>query len=88
MNSQFDARDEGRRPELPFTVSDFAIPAGAAPASASATASSTATSSASGIASPVPDTGGISPNSLLPLVALLLGAGAVALGYAATRRPR
>ena len=92
VNSQFDARGEGRQPELPFTVSDLPIPADAAPASASATASASASasvgSSTSGVASHVPDTGGVSPGTLLLVAALLLGTGALATGYAATRRWR
>ena len=84
VNSQFDARDEGRPPELPFTVSDFPIPEDAAPTSASATA--TAGASASGVASPVPDTGGVSPGAVLLLAALLAGAGALAAGYVARGR--
>lgn len=84
VNSQFDAREEGRPPELPFTVSDLPIPENAAPTSASATA--TADSSASGLASPVPDTGGVSPGAPLLPAALLAGAGALAVGYVAKRR--
>ena len=84
VNSQFDARDEGRPPELPFTVSDIPIPQSAAPASASASAS--AASSATGAASPVPDTGGVSPGALLSLAALVSGIGALALGYGVRRR--
>lgn len=82
VNSQFDARDEGRRPDLPFTVSDLPIPDGAAPATASAG------SSASGVASPVPDTGGVSPSTLLAIAALLAGAGAIVMGYGVVRRWR
>jgi len=89
VNSQFDARDEGRQPELPFTVSDLPIPASAAAsAAASAGASASAGSSASGVASPVPDTGGVAPSALLLSAALLAGTGAIAAGYAATRRWR
>lgn len=92
VNSQFDARDEGRQPDLPFTVSDIPIPDDAAPASASATAgssasaSATASASASGGAVPVPDTGGFSPSTLLALAALLAGAALLAVGYGVTRR--
>ena len=84
VNSQFDAREGGTPPELPFTVSDVPIPESAAPASASAGASA----SASGVASPVPDTGGVSPATVLPLAALLAGAGALVIGYGAMRRLR
>ena len=82
VNSQFDARDEGRPPELPFTVSDVPIPGSAAPSSAGSSAA------ASGSASPVPvpDTGGIPPGALLLYAALLAGAGALAAVYLARRR--
>jgi Cu-Zn family superoxide dismutase len=88
VNSQFDARDEGRKPKLPFTVSDLQIPASAAPASATASAAATASASASAGSSAVPDTGGISPSTLLLSAALLAGTGAIAAGYAGTRRWR
>ncbi|HKH11883.1 MAG TPA: hypothetical protein VKA73_12160 [Rubrobacter sp.] len=78
VNSQFDARDEGRRPDLPFTVSDIPVPEDAAPATASATAS--------GGASPVPDTGGVSPGAFVLLAALLAGGGALVVGYTVTKR--
>ncbi|QIN82648.1 superoxide dismutase [Rubrobacter tropicus] len=83
VNSQFDARESGTQAELPFTVSGIQISDGAAPASASTSPSA----SASGVASPVPDTGGVSPNTLV-LVALLAGACALAIGYGAIRRLR
>ncbi len=70
VNSQFDVRDEGGRPDLPFTVSGIQVPGDAAAASSS----------------PVPDTGGLPLATLLPLVALLAGAGALAVGYAVVRR--
>jgi sugar lactone lactonase YvrE len=96
VNSQFDARDEGRQPDLPFTVSDIPIPQDAAPASASATAGSSATASAtatatasataSGSAPSVPDTGGVPPGAVVLLAALLAGAGAISIGYTVARR--
>lgn len=84
VNSQFDAREGGTPPELPFTVSDVPIPEGAAPAPASASASATA----SAVASPVPDTGGVPLFMVLPLAALLAGGCALAIGYGVTRRLR
>ena len=96
VNSQFDARDAGRRPDLPFTVSDIPIPEDAAPSSASAlasatagssaTASATASASASGSASSVPDTGGVPPGAFALVAALVAGAGALAIGYTVARR--
>ena len=77
VNSQFEAIEGGTDPELPFTVSGIPIPG---------QASASATASASASAVPVPDTGGPPLATLLPLVALLAGAGALAVGYAALRR--
>ena len=73
MNSQFEASESGTDPELPFTVSGIQI-------------RGQATASVSASAVPMPDTGGPRPAALLPLVALLAGAGALAVGYAALRR--
>lgn len=96
VNSQFDARDEGREPDLPFTVSGIPIPDDAAPASTSATAGSSATASAtatatasataSGSASSVPGTGGVSPGAFVVSAALLAGAGAIAIVRTVARR--
>ena len=90
VNSQFDARDEGRRPELPFTVSGIQIPDAAAPTSASATAGSSASATASAAASvsavPVPETGGVPVGTVLILAAVLAGTGALVVGYGATKR--
>lgn len=77
VNSQFEASESGTDPELPFTVSGIRIPGHA---------SASATASASASAVPMPDTGGPNPATLLPLAALLAGAGALAVGYAALRR--
>ena len=80
VNSQFDARDSGTNPELPFTVSGIEIPGRAtAPAGASASASASAS------AVPVPDTGGVPAGTVLALAALVLGAGALAVGRRALR---
>lgn len=88
VNSQFDAREEGREPDLPFTVSDIPIPEDAAPTPASATAGSSATASATAsVSAPsVPDTGGVSPSAFVLLAVLLAGVGVIAIGHTVARR--
>ena len=71
VNSQFDVRDSGGDPELPFTVSGIDVPG---------QASASATASASASAVPVPDTGGPPVGTVLVLGALVAVAGAVSVG--------
>ena len=72
VNSQFDVRDRGGDPELPFAVSGIDIP-GQVSASASASAV------------PVPDTGGFALGTVLALAALVVGTGALTVGWRVAR---